>query len=153
MAINFQPDMIAAIIAGQKIRTWRPVKPGEMVVQGLWGPNDTMLEGSTLSPEDALYSVRPIQKILLPSGRIKFAVERDYAIGQGRGKPALRIKGRMATIRLYRIEVKYPLQMDQVEARQEGFPGLKAFYDKLEALYGRSMLNDLGYSLLFRYER
>lgn len=65
--MQFQDTLIEKIITGEKTQTRRLVKPGEkLVIRNGW------------------------KTVLLPSGRIKWQVGRDYAVQNGRGKPCVR---------------------------------------------------------------
>jgi hypothetical protein len=167
MGINFQPDMIAEILAGRKRCTWRPAKDGETVHYATsWSINgdlsakdgDKLIWKHTAStqrvPVGLLMARTRLVSVFSAKNRLKFRVEASYALGQGRAKPSYRYEdGWQARIIIREMETFRPSECTLSTAKLEGFAGVNQFHDKLRFLYGEDFdLETLGYSILFDLE-
>lgn len=132
----FKPELRALILAGKKTETRRPIRDGEML--------DMTGDGGVLVARTA-------------TGRMKWAVGRDYAVQYGRGRPgAWAIQNyqgewdelvestpdpqfitgaRPVRIRVTGLEQQELYLMTKAEAQAEGFSGYEAFIRYWAKLY------------------
>lgn len=133
--MNFAPDMLKKVLAGEKTQTRRPVKAGDQTtfrigIQYLLYHNvpEKHWESLPVDAKDAPTRL-PLLRVLR-GGRTKWRVGNSYAAAPGRGK--------LAVCRYALLKIRYepPVEISEDDARAEGFKNSGAFFDRLRSLYG-----------------
>lgn len=121
--MNFKPELLAKVLAGQKTQTRRPVKPGQYSFRA---PG-----GIAVKTSDGREHSYPLSLIMSEKGRYVYELFKDYAACPGRGKLQ---QGRIRILNIRREDVR---NISHEDALAEGFENELGFWQVWTGFYDK----------------